>query len=54
MGIAGLLLQGLERHAAAIHPRRGAGFEPIGGKPQGLQRFGEAFCWLFAGPAGRH
>ena len=54
MGIAGLLFEGLERHAAAIHPRGSAGFEPIGCKPQGLKRFGQPFSGLLAGSACWH
>ena len=39
MGITGLLLQSLERHAAAIDPRWGAGLEAIGAEAQLLESF---------------
>ncbi len=53
-GIAGLLLELIEGHAAAVDAGRGAGLEPVGAEPQAAQRFGEALGGLLAGPAGRH
>ena len=54
VGVAGLLFERIERHAAPVHPGGGACFEPVRAEAQGLQRFGEPFGRLFAGAARRH
>ena len=54
VGIAGLLLEGIEGDAAAIDAGGGARFEAIGAEAQGLQRLGEALGRLLTGPARRH
>ena len=52
--VAGLLLEAIEGHAAAVDPGRRAGLQPVGAEAQFPQGFGQALGRLLPGPARRH